>query len=317
MSGEDGEAGRSPVAAAGLLAAVALLWGVQWPIMKLGLTEIGPWTYRGIGALLGGVFLAALASLQGTSLRLPLRAVPSVVAVGFFATTLLQILSGYGVALMPPSRAVILLFTMPLWAAVLARPLLGERLTGEKRLALLLGLAGMALLVGPDWATVAAAPLGPLFMLSASASWAIGNILIKRLHPPAVSTLAFATWQLILGSLPLALVSLLVEPVGESLAKASATALLALAFNVCLANSLGIYAWFRLVRIAPLNMAALGTLLVPIVGVASARPIAGDAVGARELGALALVVGALAVAARGGPLLERARGFKARRRSSR
>jgi drug/metabolite transporter (DMT)-like permease len=315
MSDDDGDAARSPAAAAGLLAVVALLWGLQWPIIKLGLIEIGPWTYRGIGALLGGVFLAVLASLRGASLRLPLRAVPSVVTVGFFATTLLQIFSGYGVALMPPSRAVILLFTMPLWATVLARPLLGERLTGEKRLALLLGLAGIALLVGPDWATLADAPLGPLFMLAAAAGWAVGNVLIKRLHPPDVPTLTFATWQLILGSLPLALVSFLVEPVGESLAKASATALLSLAYNVCLANSVGIYAWFRLVRIAPLHMATLGTLLVPIVGVASAPLIAGDAVGPRELGALALVVGALAVGARGGPLLARARAFKARRSS--
>src|SRR3546814_12664021 len=102
---------------------------------------------------------------------------------------------------MEAGRAVIIAYTMPLWAVMLARLTLGDPITPGRLSGLLFGLGGLAILIGPDLRALGAAPAGAAFMLGAAISWAIGTIAVKR-SAWTIPTIMLTGWQPTLGGLP-------------------------------------------------------------------------------------------------------------------
>ena len=192
---------------------------------------------------------------------------------------------------MAAGRASIIAFTMPVWAALMAAALLGEKITVWKIIGLMLGVAGLAALIGPDLAALGAAPLGAAFMLGASISWATGTVLFKKFdwRLPVVSAIG---WQLALGAVVITGFAAALEPAPD-LTQLSWRAIGALAYLFALPMVYCQWAYFSVVRIFPAGIAAIGTLSVPIVGVFSSALILGEPVGANDLTALALIFAAL------------------------
>ncbi|HSK41852.1 MAG TPA: DMT family transporter [Arenibaculum sp.] len=274
-----------------LLAGIGLFWGLNWPAMKLAMAEIEPWTFRALGLAVGGVWLLMLGRAWGGRLAVPRADLVPLVWVSLLNVSGWQICSALGLSLMPAGRASIIAFTMPLWAVLLGIVLLGERLTAARAAGLALGLAGMAALLGPDLDRVAAAPAGVLLMLTAAVSWAAGTVALKRVrwHMRAMQ---LAGWQLLIGSLPAAAGALAFgEP--ASLAGAGWVSWSALAYTCALAMVWCHWAWFRVVELFPAGVAAIGTLLVPVVGVLSSALILDEPIGTPEITALALVLASL------------------------
>ena len=261
--------------------------------MKLALREIGPWTFRSVCLVTGGIGLLAIARASGHSLKIPGPTWWPVCLAALFNITGWHVLSAYGVTLIHAGRAVIIAYTMPLWAVILGRIFLGEPLTRARGVALLLGLAGLAVLVGPEIAIVWKAPVGPLFMLGAAASWATGTVLVKRFHW-GIPTVLLTAWQVILGAIPVALGQLVLEPL-PSLASLSLGAVLGTAYTAVVAVFFSHYAWFRVLQMLPAAVASIATLGIPVVGVFSSWLFLGERAGLSELAALALVVPALAL----------------------
>lgn len=284
-------AAATPAAGVLLLAGVSLFWGVNWPVMKVALGEVPAWSFRALCVGAGGVGLLAIARLAGRSLRIPTREAVPLVVVSFFNITVWHLCSAFGLVYMAAGRAAIIAFTMPLWAAVLAVPLLRERLTSMTLAGLALGLTGMAVLVVPDWPAVRAAPLGPLFMLVAAMSWATGTVGLKycRFTMP-VSVLT--GWQLLLGGLPVILGALWFDA-GFDFRSVGADAWLATLYAASIPMVFCHWAWFKAVTIFPAVVAAIGTLAIPVIGVLSSALALGEPVGADALTALVLVLAAL------------------------
>ena len=203
--------GRSPSgrlersAAGGLLflGTLTVLWGSNWPAMKLALRELDPWTFRTVCLLVGGGGLLALVGAGRQSLRVPRAERWPLCLVAFFNITGWHLCSAYGLTLVQAGRAVIIAYTMPLWTVVFGRLLVGERITPARLVALGLGLAGMAALLAPEARALSAAPGGVLLMLGAAVSWAIGTVLTKA-QRWTISTGALTGWQLVLGAVPIA-----------------------------------------------------------------------------------------------------------------
>ncbi len=276
-----------------LLAALALFWGGNWPTMKLALAEIEVWPFRSLCLIAGGSALLILSRLRGRSIRVPTREIPPMLICVVFNILGWHLFSGYGVSMIEAGRASIIAFTMPVWATVFSRFVLGEALTGAKLLGLALGIAGLAVLIGPDLRSLGAAPLGAALMLGAAISWAIGTVTMKRfLWTIPVATLA--GWQLLIGAVPITLGAL---AFGEypDLTALSTPALVSLIYVLTVPMVFCHWAWFTVVRIFPAAIAAIGTLAIPIVGVFSSGLVLGEPIGVRELTALALVCAALAV----------------------
>jgi drug/metabolite transporter (DMT)-like permease len=275
-----------------LLAALTLFWGANWPIMKIALTELPVWWFRGGCLWFGGLGLIAITRLSGLSLAVPSAQRGPLLICALFNVVGWHICSGYGLSLMPAGRAAIIAFTMPLWAALLGRLLLREALTRAKLVGLALGMTGLAVLIGSDLIVLQTAPLGALLMLAAAVSWATGTVLVKR-FPWSVPTTTMVGWQLIAGALPVTLGAVLLEAPPD-LSAVSEPALLAVTYNFAIPMLFCQWAFFRTVRLFPAAIAAVGTLAIPVVGVYASAMMLDEAVGWREFIALLLICGALA-----------------------
>lgn len=276
-----------------LLAAITLFWGVNWPIMKTALTEIPPWTFRLLCLVFGGAGLLLLVKVSGRSLAIPKREIKPLFLVSVLNITGWHLFSAHGLSLINAGRASIIAFTMPVWAAILGSFILKERLTGGRVLGLVLGISGLAILIGPDLRVFGSEPLGAFFMLAAAISWAGGTVSIKYFHwtmPIALLT----AWQLLLGGIPIVIGALILEPV-TVVFKVSWLVAIALVFIILVPIIFCQWAWFKVVDLFPATMAAIGTLLIPIIGVFSSALLLGEPIGSRELTSLTLIVIALAI----------------------
>jgi len=274
-----------------LILSITIFWGVNWPAIKLSVNEVPAWTFRSICLFVGAAGLLLIARAVGTSLRIPRKDLKPLLVSALGNITCWHLFSALGVQLMLPGRASILAFTMPLWAAPIAALWLKERLRWHSIAGLGVGLAGMAALVVPDWRNIAAAPLGPLFMLAAAISWAFGTVALK-VHKFSMPTSALAGWQMLLGGVPIFLGALLFDR-GFDPAQVSLLGWSAVAYAALIPMIYCHWAWFRVVGLYPAVIAGIGTLAIPVVGVLSSALITGETVGWSEILALALVLMAL------------------------
>jgi drug/metabolite transporter (DMT)-like permease len=274
-----------------LLASLSLFWGLNWPGMKIILSELTVWWFRAFCLIVGGCILMLVSALSGNRCKLRRQEIGSVMLCGSFAILGWMVFSAYGVSQMPAGRASIIAFTMPLWATLIAAYVLGERITMTKVAGLLLGLLGLVVLIGPDLVILKRAPVGAFFMLSAAISWAIGTVLLKKItwQLPTLSNIA---WQLLFSSLPVTLVAALSEPLPD-LTRLSGSVIIALVYIFLFPMSFCQWAYFKTVGLLPASIAAMGTLMVPVIGVYSSYLILDEKVGIADLVALLLVLSAL------------------------
>ncbi|HEV7371968.1 DMT family transporter [Arenibaculum sp.] len=274
-----------------LLAGITLFWGLNWPAMKIAMLDIEPWAFRGLCLAVGALGMVATARAGGRSLHVPRSDILPLVAVSLLNVTGWHLASALGLAEMQAGRASIVAFTMPLWASLLGVLLLGERMTAARVAGLALGLAGMGALLASDVASVIAAPRGVLLMLLGALCWAGGTVMLKAVRWN-LDTMQLAAWQLAIGSVPVVLGAFAVGSPSTILAVGWTTGLAAL--YTCLIPMIWChYAWYSVVSLFPANVAAIGTLAIPVVGVFSSALLLGEAVGPNELAALALVVAGL------------------------
>jgi drug/metabolite transporter (DMT)-like permease len=288
----------SPLKGIVLLALLSLFWGLAWPAMKIVLGEVRPWTFRAICLAAGGAALLALARAGGAALRVPAVDLKPLIITSLINITGWHILSAYGLSMLHAGRAVIIAYTMPLWAILLGRLLLKEHITSARLWALGIGWTGLALLLVPDIQAVGAAPLGALMMVGAAFCWGAGTVLVKffKWHMPGTLVMG---WQLLIGGIPIVVGAILVDPV-TAIATVSWKAIAALMFVVALPTIFCHWAFFMVVQIFPANVAALSTLGIPVIGVFSSALILGESVTATELAALFLVVLSLGLTSLGG-----------------
>ncbi|MBW1996688.1 MAG: DMT family transporter [Deltaproteobacteria bacterium] len=274
-----------------LLISLTLFWGLNWPIMKIALMEIPPWTFRTLCLVLGGIGLMILARAKGLSLAIPRGELKPLLLVASMNITGWHILSAHGLSRINASRATIIAFTMPIWATLLGRLVLGEKLSLLRLLGLGFGIGGLFLLIAPELGSISASPAGSALMLGAAVSWAMGTVAIKHFKwTMAVSLLT--AWQLLLGGIPVVAGAILFDPL-DSLLHVSPRTILASTYVILLPIIYCQWAWFKVVSLFPAAVAAIGTLAIPVIGVLSSALILSEPVGLRELAALALVVTAL------------------------
>lgn len=296
MSSAPPAAARHAVPASSLLlvAILTLLWGCNWPVLKLGVTELAPLTFRAASLPFAALGLLLISKLSGESTRIPRALWSKVAALAFFNIAGWNGLLLFGVQQMPAGRSAILAFTMPIWTVLFSLWLLHEPLSGRKLVGLLVGMGGMALLLGEEIVNVQRAPVGALFIIGASISWGFGTVLLRRWAPPIPQN-TLTGWMLLLGWIPIALAVPLFDPHPlASLASMSGTAWFAVLFNIFLAGTVAHWAWFRLARTLPVAVSSLSSLPVPVVGVFSGILFLGERPGPSEFVALALVLASLA-----------------------
>jgi len=271
------------------LAILALVWGYNWVVMKIGLRYSQPFTFAALRTFLGAVVLFGLL----VALRRPLRPRALVLTglIGLLQTTGFVGLAMWALASGGAARTSVLVYTMPFWLVLMAWVVLGERLGRLQWAAVAVAFGGLVLVLSP-WRLHGLS--SSLLAVGAGFLWAASAIVAKilqRRHD--VDLLSLTAWQMLLGSVPLVAIAFLTSsgpPVW------SAALVWTLAYNVLLANALAWFLWLYTLRVLSAGRAGLGTLATPVVGVTAAwiqlaeRPSLAETIG------MALVVGALGLA---------------------
>lgn len=280
--------GGLPISNILLVLLLGVVWGVNWPAIRVSVLEIEPWTFRTICLAAGASMLLGIALARKVNLRVPAGEIPPLIVVGLLNVTAYHMLTAYGLTMIDAGRGTILTFTFPLWSVLLGTIVLRERITGDRFVALLFGLTAMGLLIGPDLTTVGQSPAGALLLLAAAIAWACATLLMKS-RQWSIGSIEMATWQLIIGFVPIAIGTLFVGDAPD-FTSLSSRAWIGLIYGSAVAVGFGQWIWFRILHTTPSAIASLSTLAVPIVGVFSAGLLLGEHIGWRELTALVLVV---------------------------
>lgn len=275
----------------GLLLAMALGWGLNWPIMKLVISEVPPLSFRGFCLVLGGLGLLLLGRVSGQKLRPPPGQWPVLGWLAFCNILGWNVLSIYGVSFLPSGRAALLGYTMPVWSMLLSALWLGNQLTPRRLLGLALGVLGVVAMMGMELFALAGKPLGALLMLGAALSWAVGVVSLKR-FPVAMSPMALTGWLMLLGGLPLALAALVLELPRWQMP--SLWPALGLVYNVFVAFMFCYWAWNRIVLHVPVAVSSLSSLVTPVIGVLGGMLLLGETPGWGEFIGAACILGAVA-----------------------
>jgi drug/metabolite transporter (DMT)-like permease len=286
------DADRLPPRLWWVLAGLTFAWGFNWSAMKIALHEVTPWVFRSLCLGLGSAVLFLVLRAGGQKLAVPAGQWRRLALLAFFNITCWNLLVAYGLTMIASGRAAILAYTMPVLAVPLSLWLLGERLTSRKIAGLVLGLGGLALLLGEAVAGLGGSPLGSLLALGAAFTWALGVVLQKR-YPVAMPTLPYTAWIMLLGGVPVIAGSLLFED-WRVLGGVGTRAWLGVAYNVFIAFAWAHWAWIKIATSVSVTVFSLSMLVIPVVGVLSGMLFLGERPSIAELCAAALVLASLA-----------------------
>jgi drug/metabolite transporter (DMT)-like permease len=272
----------------------ALGWGLNWPATKFLLATCPPLSARGVSGLTAGAILFAVAAFLGEPLAVPRALWGRLAVAAVLNVSAWMGLTTASLVWLPAGQAATLAYTMPVWAALLAWPMLGERPMPRQIGAIVLGICGVIILVGSTIFHLDAARLpGVVVALSAAGLFAFGTVLSKRLPIP-LPRVALTAWQVFLGCIPLLIAGLLFEQANFS--ALPAIGWLALGYTAFVSMGACYLLWFAAVRRLTASSAAIGTLLTPVIGVAASTIALGDKLTLSQVASLALVVGGIVLA---------------------
>lgn len=280
--------GRDPRAYAALVA-LALVWGCNWVVLKVATVDATPFALTALRTVLGAVALFAVIAVTRRSFRSP-PIVPTAIlgllnTAGFFIFQTLAVSTGGA------GKAAILAYTYPFWIALLAWPLLGDRVSRTAFIGLILAAVGLGFILVPiDFSHSLASKF---FAVMTAIDWAFASIYAKRMRAKyEVDLLSLTAWQTLYGAIPLTIVALLVPHQSVHLTPAFGWAL---AYIAVLGTALGLLLWLFALNRLQAGAAALASLLTPVVTVFVAWLLLREQPSSTELIGIVLILSALSI----------------------
>ncbi|AXY43002.1 DMT family transporter [Halomonas sp. JS92-SW72] len=278
-----------------LIATIGLFWGGNWPAVRFILMDVPPFTLRTIGFTTGALLLLSWARWRRLPLRVPADEWPWLIATGLFTILGFNLATAFAQLRMPTSQAAIIAFSMPCWALLMGWWLLGQRITRRQWLGLACGQAGLLVLLGPTALAGGTRGLtGPLIMLGAALSWALGTVLIKKRGVWQSHAVVITGWQFVICAVPMIVMMVLTESPPPP-ASWQASTWLALGYHLLFSITLAQMLWFMNVNRLSVAQATISTLIIPTVGVSSAILLLGEPLSAKVFLALLLTLAAVAI----------------------
>jgi drug/metabolite transporter (DMT)-like permease len=274
-----------------LLVLLTAVWGINWPVMKLGVTGFPALTFRAISIWLGVPVLALGLVILKVPFRLPRRHWPELLwlaATNMFVWHACIILA---VKTLSSGRAAILGYTMPIFSAVIGAWLFSAALTRRGWVGVSAAALGVALLLWHELTGLAGQPVGVALALAAAATWALGTQLLRHTRMQ-VPTLTLSFWMTVLTAAVMTVLSALFEK--RDWQAPSGTVWAAIVFNAVLIFGFAHATWFYLARALPPVASTLSVMFIPVVGVFSGALWLGEVLHWQDWAAVVLMVVAIA-----------------------
>ncbi|KAA0182033.1 DMT family transporter [Cupriavidus cauae] len=273
-----------------LLVALTLAWGVNWPVMKIGVAHFPPLGFR-LLCMAGGLIALGLAlRAKGIPLTLPRETWGTVFKLALPNMVIWHLLAIGAVKMLSSGRAAILGYTMPIWAVVWGLVLFRERISAWAWVGIGCALAGTLLLMSSEFGALTGSPTGTVMMLAAAAGWGYGTQLMKR--TPVDIPLGTLTFWMLAVALPFLLAGTLLFEDGWRMPNAIEWA--AIVYNAVVVFAFCHLVWFALARSLPPVVSSLSIMFIPVVGVFSGMWMLGEQPHWQDYAAIVLMFAALA-----------------------
>ncbi len=273
-----------------LLALLTLFWGLNWPVMKIGVREFPPLTFRTI-SMLGGLAVIWLAArAQGASLAIPAGARMTVIRLAIPNMLIWHSMIIIGVKLLSSGRAAILGYTMPAWAVLSGLIFFGDRISRSALVGIALAMSGAFLLLSSEFSRLSGQPLGTVLALIAAAGWGFGTVLMKRTQLD-MPTISLTFWMLSFTTVIMAMLALIFEYPAIRMPRLIEWA--AIIYNSAIIFGFAHVVWFRLARILPPVASSLSVMFIPVLGTSSGAWRLGELPHWQDYVAMLLILGAM------------------------
>ncbi|MBN3804838.1 EamA family transporter [Paraburkholderia sp. Ac-20336] len=277
---------------------VVIAWGVNFVVIKVGL--------HGVPPMLLGALRFTLAAVPAVFFvrrpQMPWRwlfAYGATISFGQFAFLFSAMYVG-----MPAGLASLVLQAQAFFTLIFAALFLHERLRLPNVAGLLIAAAGLAVIGLQGGHAMSLA--GFVLTLCAAGMWALGNIVTKKVGK--VDLVGLVVWGSLIPPLPFFAASFVFEgprEIAAALSGISALSIFAIVYLAFIATLIGYGLWSRLLSRYPASQVAPFSLLVPIVGLASASLLLGEQLSAIQVAGALLVMAGLAVNVFGGWVAQR------------
>jgi drug/metabolite transporter (DMT)-like permease len=283
-----------------------LVWGSTYLGISIAVETIPPFVMASVRFLLAGLILLTWSvAREGRAFVPPTRREWRDSAI--VGTLLLgggMGMVAFGEQTIPSGIAALLIATMPVWVAVFGRIFFGERLPRLAIGGIVVGFAGVAILVGPSamGGTGGLDPLGLAACLISPIAWSSGSLFASHRAVLPRRPLVATGVQMVLGGIVLAIMGGLTgEFTNLDLGAISRDSIVALLYLLVMGSLVAftVYGW--MLRVAPLPLVATYAYVNPVIAVILGAIILGETVDARTIVAGVVIVGSVAaiVTARG------------------
>ncbi|HEY8607374.1 MAG TPA: DMT family transporter [Noviherbaspirillum sp.] len=273
-----------------LLVLLTLCWGVNWPVMKIGVSDFPPLSFR-LLSMLGGLPAIWLAArLQDVPLTIPRGGAAALLRLAIPNMLLWHVFMILGVKMLSSGRAAILGYTMPVWAALFGVLVFREKLGRAAWFGIACALGGALLLLSSEFGKLAGNPMGSIFALIAAAGWGYGTVMMRR-STLAMPTIAITFWMLVMATAGLAVAAVALEHAQWRMPGAAAWA--AIGYNAVVIFGFAHVVWFMLARSLPPVASSLSVMMIPVLGVFSGAWILGETPHWQDYAAMLLILAAM------------------------
>jgi drug/metabolite transporter (DMT)-like permease len=273
-----------------LLVLLTLCWGINWPIMKIGVRDFPPLTFRTM-SMIGSLPIIWLAArMQGVSLAIPKGRVAQVALLAVPNMLIWHVFMILGVKLLASGRAAILGYTMPVWAVLFALVFFGERPARRAWVGVACAFAGALLLLSSEFSALAGNPLGSIFALIAAAGWGYGTVAMKR-SSINMPTISLTFWMLALTTSAMIMASTLLESFAWHMPDRATW--MAIVYNAAIIFGFAHVVWFSLARTLPPVASSLSVMMIPVLGVFSGAWILRETPHWQDYAAMGLILVAM------------------------
>lgn len=285
-----------------VLVLLTLTWGINWPIMKIGVSGLPsaplaypPLTFRALSMVLGLPVLWMALKWLKVPLSIPREHWPAVARLTGPNMLVWHVVIIFGVQALSSGRSAILGYTMPIFVALVGAFVYGDRLSPRQWLGVAAAGLGVLLLLSEEFTKLAGAPLAAAAVVAAAAVWAVGTHMLRRSTVP-VPLLAIVFWMTVVCAVVMSVLALVVE--GARWRPPEPHVAAAVAFNAIVIFGFSQAAWLYLAKTLPPVASSISVMMIPVLGVFSGAAALGEVLHWQDWASVVLMVSAIALVLR-------------------
>jgi drug/metabolite transporter (DMT)-like permease len=273
------------------LSLLTLVWGINWPIMKFGVTGYPPLTFRSLSMLIGLPVLGLALVLMKIPFRIPRSHWRELFTLALFNMFIWHVLVILALPMLSSGRAAILGYTMPIFSAIWGVIWFNAPLRARQWLGVVAAGVGVLLLLWNELSHLSGQPMGVLMVLVAASTWAYGTQRLRH-TPMPVPTLTIAFWMTCMTTVLLTVLAYVFEQDRWQMPAESTQ-------WAILYNALGVFAfaqaaWLTLARGLPPVASTLSVMFIPVLGVFTGAWLLNEVLHWQDWTAVVLMVVAIA-----------------------